>query len=100
MTLTRKDAEATLLTLLVVLTFAAMVPQAAISAAPDDMVLVPAGEFTMGTPAGSNGLPDEHPARLVYLSAFWIDRYEVTNAAYETFVQATDYLAPANANPA
>ena len=86
--------------LVVVLTFAAMVPQAAISAAPDDMVLVPAGEFTMGTPAGSNGLPDEHPARLVYLSAFWIDRYEVTNAAYETFVQATDYLAPANANPA
>ena len=84
---------------LILLTFGAMVPQAAISAAQDDMVLVPAGEFTMGTSAGSNGLPDEHPARLVYLSAFWIDRYEVTNAAYETFVQATDYVAPANANP-
>ena len=84
---------------LILLTFGAMVPQAAISAAQDDMVLVPAGEFTMGTSAGSNGLPDEHPPRLVYLSAFWIDRYEVTNAAYETFVQATDYVAPANANP-
>lgn len=85
--------------LLILLTLGAMVTQAPISAAHDDMVLVPAGEFTMGTPAGSNGFPDEHPARLVYLSAFWIDRYEVTNAAYETFVQATDYVAPANANP-
>jgi formylglycine-generating enzyme required for sulfatase activity len=85
--------------LLILFTFGAMAPQAAISAVRDDMVLVPAGEFTMGTPAGSGGLPDEHPARLVYLSAFWIDRYEVTNAAYETFVQATDYVAPANANP-
>jgi formylglycine-generating enzyme required for sulfatase activity len=85
--------------LLILFTFGAIAPQAAISAVRDDMVLVPAGEFTMGTPAGSGGLPDEHPARLVYLSAFWIDRYEVTNAAYETFVQATDYVAPANANP-
>lgn len=66
----------------------------------DDMVLVPAGEFTMGTSADSDGLPDEHPLRIVYLGAFWIDRYEVTNAAYEQFVQATGYLAPANANAA
>ena len=62
------------------------------------MVLVPAGEFTMGTAADSEGLPDEHPLRLVYLSAFWIDRYEITNARYEQFVQATGYQAPANAN--
>lgn len=64
------------------------------------MVLVPAGEFTMGTAADSEGLPDEHPLRLVYLSAFWIDRYEVTNAGYQQFVQATGYQAPANANQA
>ncbi len=39
-----------------------------------DMVLVPAGEFTMGTAAGSDGLPDEQPQRKVLLGAFWIDR--------------------------
>ncbi len=65
----------------------------------DDMILIPAGEFTMGTSAGSDGLPDEHPLRLIYLSAFWIDRYEVTNAAYYRFVKATGYQTPANANP-
>jgi formylglycine-generating enzyme required for sulfatase activity len=64
------------------------------------MVLVPAGEFTMGTSADSDGLPDEQPLRLVYLGAFWIDRYEVTNAAYQRFVQATGYQAPANVNAA
>lgn len=64
---------------------------------PDDMVLVPAGEFTMGASADNGGLPDEQPMRLVYLGAFWIDRYEVTNAAYLQFVQDTNYQAPANA---
>lgn len=67
---------------------------------PADMALVPAGEFAMGTAADSEGLPDEQPLRLVYLSAFWIDRYEVTNAGYQQFVQATGYQAPANAHPA
>ena len=67
---------------------------------PDDMVLVPAGEFSMGSSSDDGGLPDEQPLRLVYLSAFWIDRYEVTNAAYARFVQETGYEAPANAAPA
>ena len=88
--------------LLILLLFDTIVPdRSAISGdGPDSMVLVPAGEFMMGTPEGSDGLPDEHPARLVYLGAFWIDRYEVTNAAYEKFVRATGYEPPANANPA
>ena len=63
----------------------------------DDMVLVPAGEFTMGASVDRGGLPDEQPIRLVYLGSFLIDRYEVTNAAYLQFVQATNYQAPANA---
>lgn len=67
---------------------------------PDEMVLVPAGEFTMGASSDEGGLPDEQPLRLVYLSAFWIDRYEVTNAAYARFVQETGYQVPANAAPA
>lgn len=75
-------------------------PSAFSAPLPDDMTFVPAGEFLMGNPAGSDSLPDEQPQRLVSLSSFWIDRYEVTNDAYVPFVQATGHRAPANANPA
>ena len=64
-----------------------------------DMVLVPAGEFTMGSPTGTDGYEDERPERRVYLSAFRMDRYEVTNDEYLAFVTATGHPAPANANP-
>jgi formylglycine-generating enzyme required for sulfatase activity len=75
-------------------------PFALIAALNDDMALVPAGEFLMGSPADSDGLPDEQPQRLVLTGTFLIDRNEVTNAAYERFVQATGHRAPMNANPA
>lgn len=65
-----------------------------------DMTLVPPGEFFMGAPAGSHGLPDEQPERRVYLAGFWIDRHEVTNADYLQFVEVTGHRTPANANPA
>ena len=64
------------------------------------MVLIPAGEFFMGSPAGNGGLPDEQPERRVYLSSFWIDRHEVTNGHYLDFVNATGHRSPANSNPA
>jgi formylglycine-generating enzyme required for sulfatase activity len=63
------------------------------------MILIPAGEFTMGTPEGSDGLPDEHPERRVHLSSFLLDRLEVTNRAYAAFVHGTGHRPPANANP-
>jgi formylglycine-generating enzyme required for sulfatase activity len=66
----------------------------------DSMALVPAGEFLMGNPVGSDGLPDEQPQRLVYIASFWMDRYEVTNDAYARFVQATGHRAPTHSNPA
>jgi formylglycine-generating enzyme required for sulfatase activity len=47
---------------------------------PLGMLLVPAGPFTMGADHG--GEDDEHPAHTVTLAAFWLDRTEVTNAAY------------------
>jgi len=50
------------------------------------MLLVAAGPFVMG--ADSGGEPDEHPAHTVTLPAFWLDRTEVTNAAYEPCVAA------------
>lgn len=64
------------------------------------MVLIPAGEFLMGSPAGSDGFDDERPQRLVYVGRFSIDRYEVTNDAYAAFVQATGHRAPENVNKA
>jgi formylglycine-generating enzyme required for sulfatase activity len=68
---------------------------------PDNaMTLVPAGEFVMGSPEGSDGFPDERPQRQVYVSTFWIDRHETTNADYERFVRATGHRIPANPNPA
>lgn len=72
----------------------------------DDMVLIPAGVFTMGsdrTPTqdeaagvGTNKpwYLDEHPAHKKNLAAFWIDRYEVTYAQYQQFVVATGYPPP------
>jgi serine/threonine-protein kinase len=84
------------------------------------MVYVPAGAFTMGSAGnledfsaaaqmecGSWGIPeygdcktvdafsDERPSHTVTLDAFWIDKTEVTNAMFQTFVKATDYRTDA-----
>jgi serine/threonine-protein kinase len=48
------------------------------------MIFVPAGEFTMG----SNDYGSEEPPHTVYLDAFWIDKYEVTNTLYKKCVDA------------
>ena len=55
----------------------------------EDMVLVPAGEFLMGSEAGDE---DERPAHTVFLDAFWIDRYEVTNAAWNRYARVTEKM--------
>ncbi|MDB4994092.1 MAG: hypothetical protein JWM74_1524 [Myxococcaceae bacterium] len=54
--------------------------------APDGMLLVPGGTFTMGADVG--GQDDEHPAHPVDVASYWLDRTEVTNAAYEACVTA------------
>lgn len=51
-----------------------------------DMLVVPAGTFTMGADTG--GEEDEHPAHLVTLASFALDRTEVTNAQYRECVSA------------
>ncbi|UCD57679.1 MAG: formylglycine-generating enzyme family protein, partial [Candidatus Hydrogenedentota bacterium] len=55
-----------------------------------EMEQIPAGSFLAGSPAGE-GSGNEHPRRLVYLDAFYIDRYEVTVGRYKNFVQATGH---------
>ena len=55
------------------------------------MVLIPAGEFQMGSNDGSD---NEKPVHTVYLDAFYMDKYEVTNALYKKFVDTTGHRAP------
>jgi len=55
------------------------------------MVYVPAGDFTMGS---NDGPSDAKPAHVVYLDAFWIDKFEVTNALYKKCVDAGKCARP------
>ena len=68
------------------------------AAAPADMIYVPGGEFVMGSPPGV-GHPDENPARRVCVGGYYIDRYEVTNARFKEFVEATGYVTEAESDP-
>jgi formylglycine-generating enzyme required for sulfatase activity len=58
---------------------------------PEDMALIPAGEFLMGT---EEGLPDARPLHRVYLSDYLLDRYEVTNAQYRQCADGGACTAP------
>jgi formylglycine-generating enzyme required for sulfatase activity len=72
----------------------------------EDMVLIPAGPFIMGSDklpskdesAGVGTIKpwylDEHPAHKVTLPGYYIDRYEITNAQYRKFVIATGHTPP------
>lgn len=59
------------------------------------MVAIPAGPFVMG----GGDEPDEQPRRTVVLSAFAIDRDEVTRAEYFECVRAGACRAAADARP-
>jgi len=56
------------------------------------MVEIPAGPFTMGSDTGEG---DEAPAYEVDLSAFEVDKFEVSNADFGQFVEATGYQTDA-----
>ncbi|BBM82298.1 formylglycine-generating enzyme family protein [Candidatus Uabimicrobium amorphum] len=58
---------------------------------PPHMIYIPGGYFYMGY---SEGNYDERPSRKVYLDAFYISKYEVTNADYYNFVKDTNYSIP------
>jgi len=76
------------------------------------MVLVPAGEFIMGGSADNalaecqkynsdcqrDWFTNEEPEHKIYLDAYYIDKYEVTNALYKACVEAGACEAPKKMN--
>jgi formylglycine-generating enzyme required for sulfatase activity len=56
-----------------------------------EMVLIPAGEFVMGSDEGDG---DEKPVHPVEMDAYYIDKYEVTNELYELCVQMNICIRP------
>ena len=67
------------------------VPQTILGADTAPMVLIPAGEFQMGSRYDTIGNDATRPMHVVYLDAFYIDKYEVTVGQYNQFVRATNY---------
>jgi len=57
-------------------------------------VLVPAGEFTMGTSTDPWALDNERPARAVHVPAFRLDTVPVSNADYQRFIEDGGYRDP------
>lgn len=56
----------------------------------DDMVSVPAGEFWLG----DDKLATAGPRARIFVKAFQIDRYEVTNRQYQAFLKAENHPQP------
>ena len=60
-----------------------------------EMVLVPVGEFTMGSDASdASAYDDERPQHKVRVGAFLVDRHEVTMKQYRAFSTATGRVVP------
>jgi len=74
--------------------------------APEGMVWIPGGEFSMGADDSGEslcGLPgvtrDSQPIHRVYVDGFWMDATEVTNEQFDRFVKATGYRTIAEIAP-
>jgi len=74
--------------------------------APEGMVWIPGGEFSMGSSVESESLcgqpgvtRDALPVHRVYVDGFWMDKTEVTNEQWEKFAQATGYKTIAEIAP-
>ena len=65
--------------------------------APAGMVWIPGGDFWMG--CENCGMPDALPVHLVSVAGFWMDATPVTNADFDTFVTATEYVTIAERRP-
>lgn len=74
-----------------------------LGATPAGMVLIPTGDFTMGTSSDVtmtdddiDCLSDAHPDRVIYIDDFYIDIYPVTNRQYLEFVVQSGYPVPSS----
>jgi len=63
-----------------------------------DMVMIPGGEFIMGS-NGKDARRDERPPHKVRVDSFWIDATPVTNKQFKQFVEATGYVTTAEKAP-
>jgi sulfatase modifying factor 1 len=76
------------------------------SPAPDGMVWIPGGEFSMGAAdppgmdhVGMQATADARPIHRVYVEGFWMDKTHVTNEQFATFARATGYVTVAERTP-
>ncbi len=74
--------------------------------APEGMVWIPGGEFSMGSDdptsslcGGNDAMPDARPVHRVAVDGFWMDKTEVTNAQFAEFAVATGYVTIAERPP-
>ena len=75
--------------------------------APDGMVWIPGGEFSMGAQdphdmhdaVGMQATTDSRPVHRVFVDGFWMDATEVTNEQFALFVKATGYVTVAEQTP-
>ena len=78
--------------------FASVEVKTKTDAAHPGMVWIPGGTFDMGAD-NDQASPDEYPKHAVTVAGFWMDRTEVTNAAFARFVAATGYVTTAERKP-
>jgi formylglycine-generating enzyme len=74
--------------------------------APQGMVWIPGGEFSMGAAdrgemnhVGMQATVDSRPIHRVSVDGFWMDATEVTNEEFEKFVRSTGYVTLAERTP-
>lgn len=74
--------------------------------APEGMVWIPGGEFSMGSDTANESLcsvkgitSDASPIHRVYVDGFWMDKTEVTNKQFTAFIKATGYITVAEIKP-
>jgi len=74
--------------------------------APDGMVCIPGGEFSMGAndppdadEVGMKATLDARPIHRVYVDGFFMDKTDVTNAQFAAFVKSTGYVTIAERKP-